>query len=467
MSAPTPTTNPVPAAATAEESTPASVPVPAESSASEISTKTANPAPEAAAAAPAATEAPGPAPAATSETPAAGASDKADGDVPKADADATAAQAAAQAAYDADTLYLEEHMPERLDMSTTAYGMASVNQGHVPLDIDNDAFSEGNEGSIIDSTYGSEGDSTNTASISSSIFHYQYENGRRYHAFREGQYMLPNDDREQERLNLQHHIWRLMQHGGLYTAPIKEEPGMRILDLGCGTGIWAIEMADEFSQAEVYGIDLSPIQPDWVPPNCHFHVDDYEDEWTWREDEKFDYIHGRALGGTCADWTIFYQKIKNNLKPGAWCEIQEYDAWVFSDDDSCDRARWTMDWVDKLDIASRKFGRTMNVARFHKQWMIDAGFEDVHEEIVRIPIGPWPKDPHLKELGRFEQIHMQMSVESHTLALFTRIWGYTEEQARLLIEGVKRDFRNKDLHLITSYRFISGRAPMNPSTVDA
>ncbi|KKA27159.1 hypothetical protein TD95_000388 [Thielaviopsis punctulata] len=371
-------------------------------------------------------------------------------------------EAAARAAYDADTLYLEEHMPERLDMSTTAYGQESVNENHAPLELDADAFSDAQEPSLLDSTYGSNasGASGNTASISSSIFHYQYENGRRYHAFREGQYVLPNDDREQERLNLQHHMWRLMQHGALYTAPLEQlSDNMRILDLGCGTGIWAIEMADEFPDAEVFGVDLSPIQPDWVPPNCRFHVDDYEDDWTYREDEKFDYIHGRALGGTCADWSKFYQRVMDNLKPGGWFEIQEYDAWVFSDDDSCDKARWTMEWVDKLDIASRKFGRTMNVARFHKQWMTEAGFEDVEEQVIRIPIGPWAKDPHKKELGRWEQINMQMSVESHTLALFTRIWGYTEEQARLLIEGVKRDFRNKDLHLITSYRFVRGRKP--------
>ena len=31
---------------------------------------------------------------------------------------------------------------------------------------------------------------------------YTYENGRRYHAFREGEYVLPNDEAEQDRLDL-------------------------------------------------------------------------------------------------------------------------------------------------------------------------------------------------------------------------------------------------------------------------
>jgi SAM-dependent methyltransferase len=206
--------------------------------------------------------------------------------------------------------------------------------------------------------------------------------------------VLPNDDAEQERLDLQHHIWRLLIRGALYTAPLKipapvpgveQQPGeFRILDLGCGTGIWAIDMADEIPQAHVFGVDLSPIQPKWVPENCRFHVDDYEDAWTYREDEKFDYIHGRALSGTVADWARFYGQIRSNLKPDGWVEMQEYDAWIFSDDDSCDRAPWTMEWVNKLDSASKMFGKQINVAKYHKQWMIDAGFEDVQELVLRV-----------------------------------------------------------------------------------
>jgi SAM-dependent methyltransferase len=215
--------------------------------------------------------------------------------------------------------------------------------------------------------------------------------------------LLPNDDAEQERLDLQHHIWRLILQGALYTAPLRiPQPGerisissgssngsdFRILDLGCGTGIWAIDMADEFPRASVFGVDLSPIQPEWVPGNCRFYVDDYVDEWTYREDEAFDYIHGRALSGTVAntDWPNFYRQVRQNLKPGGWCEMQEYDANIFSDDDSIDRAPWNKEWVAKLEEASTMFGKTIDVARKHKQWMIDAGFEDVQEKIVRVSL---------------------------------------------------------------------------------
>ncbi|KAJ6439791.1 cmp-sialic acid transporter [Purpureocillium lavendulum] len=347
---------------------------------------------------------------------------------------------------------------------STVAAVADAAERPAPLQVDTEAYGngDGDGDGDGDSAYGSDGGSAYTGSVTSSIYDYQYENGRRYHAYREGQYVLPNDDQEQERLDLQHHIWRLLLGGRLYTAqlpPPSTNPNLRILDLGTGTGIWAIDMADEFPSAEVAGVDLSPIQPEWVPNNCRFHVDDYEDEWTYRDDEKFDYIHGRALSGTSADWDRFYKQALRNLKPGAVMEMQEYDAWIFSDDDSCDRAPWTMEWVNKLDDASKMYGKQINVARHHKQWMKDAGFEDVREVIHRIPIGPWAKDPALKELGRFELIHMQMSVDSHTPALFTRVLNYSSDQAMVLMEGVKREFRSRDLRLITSYRFVTGRKP--------
>jgi hypothetical protein len=49
-----------------------------------------------------------------------------------------------------------------------------------------------------DSALGSD-TSSYTTSLASSIKHYKYENGRTYHSYREGQYVIPNDDKEQVR----------------------------------------------------------------------------------------------------------------------------------------------------------------------------------------------------------------------------------------------------------------------------
>ncbi|PTB77300.1 hypothetical protein M440DRAFT_1390647 [Trichoderma longibrachiatum ATCC 18648] len=56
----------------------------------------------------------------------------------------------------------------------------------VPVQVDTDAYPD--NPADADSTYGSDQDSAYTGSVTSSIYNYQYENGRRYHAYREGQY---------------------------------------------------------------------------------------------------------------------------------------------------------------------------------------------------------------------------------------------------------------------------------------
>ncbi|GER92013.1 hypothetical protein KDW_61750 [Dictyobacter vulcani] len=66
-------------------------------------------------------------------------------------------------------------------------------------------------------------------------------------------YVLPKDEQEIDRLDLQHYVFRYMLRDN-YLAPLKN-PG-RILDIGCGTGLWAIELAKGFPTADIVGLDI-------------------------------------------------------------------------------------------------------------------------------------------------------------------------------------------------------------------
>jgi hypothetical protein len=163
-----------------------------------------------------------------------------------------------------------------------------------------------------DSTYYPDSVLSETTSITSSILAYTYENGRRYHSYKGGKYVLPNDEEEQDRLDSVHHMWLIAGEGELTKAPIKE-PQM-VLDLGTGTGVWAIEFADQYPSSVVVGTDLSAIQPSFVPPNLSFEIDDCEDVWLYKEDH-FDYIHIRTLVGAIKDWPNLFQNIFKLVHP--------------------------------------------------------------------------------------------------------------------------------------------------------
>ncbi|KAI8186723.1 putative methyltransferase tdiE [Colletotrichum sp. SAR 10_86] len=93
---------------------------------------------------------------------------------------------------------------------------------------------------------------SSSTSVTSSILEYRLENGRTYHGYKEGKYMMPNDDKEVERLDLQHNLFLHTFEGRLATAP-PNEPGAkvgRVLDVGTGSGIWAMDFGDEHPEAE-------------------------------------------------------------------------------------------------------------------------------------------------------------------------------------------------------------------------
>lgn len=77
---------------------------------------------------------------------------------------------------------------------------------------------------------------SSTSSLASSIRKYRSENGRTYHAYKEGSYALPNDEGENDRLDHMHHLVSLTQEGKLYLAPLPKGKIHRVLDVGTGTG---------------------------------------------------------------------------------------------------------------------------------------------------------------------------------------------------------------------------------------
>jgi trans-aconitate methyltransferase len=187
-----------------------------------------------------------------------------------------------------------------------------------------------------------------------------------------------------------HHLFKLVAGGDLHRAPINNNntaTPQRVLDIGTGTGVWALEMAETYPTTEIIGTDLSPIQPNWAPPNVRFFIDDAESEWAFGPTEKFDYVHARTVGGGIADWPRFLRQGWHSLKPGGWFEVQEFECWIRSDDGTHEEARNANNFMTLLGQASVKHGRPVNIAKSVRQWMVDAGFDSVTDDIYKVIYG--------------------------------------------------------------------------------
>ncbi|KIV76978.1 hypothetical protein PV11_08821 [Exophiala sideris] len=310
-----------------------------------------------------------------------------------------------------------------------------------------------------DPTYGDDA-MTETESVASWIREYRVENGRTYHAFKDGKYWGSNDEAANEHLDIGHNLYTKTLGGRLFLSPITSEP-TQILDLGTGTGAWAIDVADAFPTAIVTGTDLSPIQPSWVPPNLRFEIDDMESEWTFPH-SSFDLIHIRGLHGTITDWPNLYAQCLRALKPGGYIEQAEYSAQFASDDNTIPENGGIAAWNQVGPECHRKLNRELQVLESMRQHMLDAGFEDPIEHRFKWPIGPWAKNPQLKDLGHWVRAHIETGLENWTLRLLTSVLGWSADEVRILCANVRREIRDPKVHAIHRMNVVYARKPGGP-----
>ncbi|KAK1994033.1 methyltransferase domain-containing protein [Colletotrichum falcatum] len=301
---------------------------------------------------------------------------------------------------------------------------------------------------------------SSTTSVTSSILDYRIENGRTYQKYREGRYAWPNDDRENDRLDLQHNLILLTFDDRLGTAPPNDKGYKvgRALDVGTGSGIWAIDFGDEHPEAEVIGVDLSAAQPGFVPPNVRFHVDDVEEDWTFSR--PFDYIHSRMMTGSIRDWRRYAKQCYDNLNPGGYLELNEVDPLPKSDDgtltEGCKIKRAFDLWAEGLAALGSPFEE---LARM-EDVLAETGFEDVRVRRFKWPINGWPRDPKHRELGLWNYENLAPNLEGLFLAPYTRGLGWTRDEVMVMAMDARRDFADRGIHAYFRIWSIHGRKPV-------
>jgi hypothetical protein len=99
-----------------------------------------------------------------------------------------------------------------------------------------------------------------------------------------------------------------------------------------------------------------------------------------------------------------------------------------------------------------------------EEWLRDAGFEAIETTKKILPMGPWPKDKKLKEVGKYYQVNTlddgrnlircnnranrKKGIENHSIALFTRNgWQYSE--AQVFFAHVRREILTNRMHTYT------------------
>ncbi|KAI1089369.1 S-adenosyl-L-methionine-dependent methyltransferase [Rostrohypoxylon terebratum] len=327
----------------------------------------------------------------------------------------------------------------------------------VASDIDDEEVYVQDDDDDVDSALGDDAASI-IHSITSSILDYRTIEGRTFHSERHNSsYFVPNDEQQLQSQDITHHYLSMLIGDKLFLAPIPDNV-QRVLDIGTGTGIWSIVFAEVYPNAEVIGTDLSPTQPLWVPPNVKFELDDCTQPWTWSEN-SFDFVHIRYLFGAIADWDELLRQAYRVTRPGGWVQSCEADVNIRSDDDSIPSdSPYKTFWNMLYHESQEKLGVTLQPIDddVQRKALERAGFECIEVHDYKFPIGGWPADKKLAEIGRYVQMTLLNDVEGYTLYLWKTVMGDTpgyEEQ----LAKMKKELKSKKRHAYMRCRYVFGR----------
>ncbi|KAI4256934.1 MAG: hypothetical protein L6R42_005948 [Xanthoria sp. 1 TBL-2021] len=270
------------------------------------------------------------------------------------------------------------------------------------------------------------------------------------------EHRLTQDQKETDRLDIMHKLTEVSLGGKLNLGPIPAN-AQRILDIGTGTGIWAIETGDRYPKAEILGNDLSPIQPKWVPPNVRFEVDNVEEDWTYHQ--PFDYIHCRMMGNAIRDWPRLNRQCFEHTRPGGWVEFIDLDLTWTSPDGSLQESHASKKFNNEFIKASREASIEPCPGLYLEGWMKDAGFKDVKAEKFVWPVGTWPKDKHLKEVGAWNYLQIMEGLEAFTYALFTRNLGMSKAEVEVICANIRKEIKNPAMHAMFHLHVAYGQKP--------
>ncbi|KAG8814263.1 hypothetical protein FRC17_001235 [Serendipita sp. 399] len=277
--------------------------------------------------------------------------------------------------------------------------------------------------------------------------------------------------------------------GGLY--PAKEEvqailaqqkgETKRILDLGCGTGIWAIQMSLEYPHASILGVDLAPVPVDGgaLPPNCRFEIDDINLGLS-QFHGQFDVVHIRFVGSGLKNFEDRMRDVHACLKPGGIVLWIDADFDVYSTErfgyrppaaDDHSGSSWPQRVTSEVRRASLKLGSDISAM----EAALDAGLwkdPSIDSTTCRtgslyLPIGQWAshEDPVVSQLFKYVGALMRQDFiggAKSIVPLMTKV-GWRREVVETWERNLIQELTELKTHPVFRVRLAWGRRKPVPA----
>lgn len=130
------------------------------------------------------------------------------------------------------------------------------------------------------------------------------------------------------------------------------------------------------------------------------------------------------------------------------------------DDNSLPKDSHVKKWHDLMVQGVESTGSRCRIPSSEmKTFYEEAGFVNVSIVDLKWPVAPWPTDARLKEAGAFLMVSMLDGIMGVSLAVFTRLLGWTLEKIELFLVDVRKEWRQQGVHAYWPCYVIYGQKP--------
>ncbi|KAG8932994.1 hypothetical protein FRC01_011394 [Tulasnella sp. 417] len=225
----------------------------------------------------------------------------------------------------------------------------------------------------------------------------------------------------------------------------------RVLDIGTGSGAWAIEVAIRYPNVEVLGLDLAPVNPSSTPPsNCLFETGDASAGL--QRYGRFDVIQARSVLQGIQDYAALCADVAQVLNPRGVFISLEADAGLYDknkvkygpqkkgDPDFS----WSHELTTAYNEATSKrnpgFSNLTKVAEILGK-EVGEPWGTIEETTFFVPFGPYENGDEKERIaGRF--MHQSVLKFPKTLQVLLLASGYDAEYVNRLSEMALDEIKN-------------------------
>lgn len=219
-----------------------------------------------------------------------------------------------------------------------------------------------------------------------------------------------------------------------------------VLDLACGPGGWAVEVANQYPSATIIGVDIRlamvesarELARDRQKRNAHFELMDITasfDRWPMN---LFEGINGRFLGSFLLreQWQLLVRSCFSRTRTGGWIRFCEYDTWNFPQSPYLDELN------RRTALALWKAGKNFSDRTYHygqelSTILASAGYQRIQSELVRADIS--------RGQPLYEGMKVSMLMAAHLLQEFWLRTGVMRtDEFQMLVTGAQRELEKED-----------------------